>query len=612
MAVQKGNRWGLWIIVILLIIGLGGWYTGGAGGRTSSIGTVGDLEISAQDYATALRNQMRRIEAQTGQPMTFAQAQSRGLDRATLAQLVTERTLDAEARRLGLSVGDERVARAVLGMGAFQGIDGQFDRELYREALRRNGLTEERFEQSLREDTTRTILQAAVLSGLPEPTAYGETIAAWSNERRTATWAALSTAQVAIAPRATEEELRAFYEASPDLFTAPETRQVSYAWLTPGMIQDSVPVEDEAVRDLYDQRIDQFVQEERRLVERLVMPSEEAAQDARARLDAGEAAFEDLVEQRNLQLSDTDLGDVARRDLGGAADAVFAAQPGDVVGPVPTNLGPAFFRVNAVLAADETPFEEAAPDLRAEIADELARERITDLVPQVEDLVAGGATVADLAERTDLEPGEMALAQGSTEGPAAYDAFRSAAFALGESDLPEIVELEDGGLAVLSLDGITPPTLLPFEEVRDDVQAAWQAGAILEQVQARAEAAAQAIAGGASFEDQGLAPNLEENLTRRSQVEGAAPGFTEAVFAMQPGEARAVPTGDGALVVRLDALAPADEAAETVQAEAAAIAEEVSGGLSQDLFDAYARTLQTGTEIRIDDRAVAAVHAQFN
>jgi peptidyl-prolyl cis-trans isomerase D len=56
-------------------------------------------------------------------------------------------------------VGDERVARAVLGMGAFQGIDGQFDRELYREALRRNGLTEERFEQSLREDTTRTILR---------------------------------------------------------------------------------------------------------------------------------------------------------------------------------------------------------------------------------------------------------------------------------------------------------------------------------------------------------------------------------------------------------------------------------------------------------------------
>jgi peptidyl-prolyl cis-trans isomerase D len=105
----------------------------------------------------------------------------------------------------------------------------------------------------------------------------------------------------------------------------------------------------------------------------------------------------------------------------------------------------------------------------------------------------------------------MALAQGSTEGPAAYDAFRSAAFALGESGLPEIVELEDGGLAVLSLDGITPPTLLPFEEVRDDVQAAWQAGAILEQVQARAEAAAQAHRRGAVLRGPGASrPNLEE------------------------------------------------------------------------------------------------------
>ncbi len=59
-------------------------------------------------------------------------------------------------------------------------------------------------------------------------------------------------------------------------------------------------------------------------------------------------------------------------------------------------------------------------------------------------------------------------------------------------------------------------------------------------------------------------------------------------------------------------MAPADEGSENVQAEAAAIADEVSGALSQDLFDAYVRSLQAGTEIRIDDRALTAVHAQFN
>jgi peptidyl-prolyl cis-trans isomerase D len=226
--------------------------------------------------------------------------------------------------------------------------------------------------------------------------------------------------------------------------------------------------------------------------------------------------------------------------------------------------------------------------------------------------VAGGATVADLAERTDLEPGEIAFTPDVTGGPAAYEAFRAAAQEAEEGDLPRLVELEDGGVLVLQLDGITPPALRPFEEVREEALAAWQAQAIRDEVQARAEAAAQAIANGASFEDQALAPRAEEALTRRSQTEGTSPDFLPAVFEMQPGEARAIPTEDGAIVLRLDSVEPADPEAETVQAEALAVASEVSGAISQDVFEAYARALQVGTEVRIDDRALAAVHAQMN
>lgn len=612
MATRKGNRWGLWIIVILLVIGLGGWYTGGAGGRTTSIGTVNDLEIEAQDYANALRSQMRSIEEQTGQPMTVAQAQALGIDRAVLSQLISERALDAETQRMGLSVGDARVAQAILAMPAFQGIDGRFDRQVYRESLRRNGLNEEDFENSLRQDTTRTILQASVVGGLPEPSAYGETLAAFYNEGRTATWAAVGPDAVAVVPQASDEDLRAFYESNPDRFTAPELRRIAYAWLTPEMIQDAIVVDDQAVRDLYDARIDEFVQEERRLVERLVFPSEEAAADARARLSSEQVTFEDLVQERGLQLSDADMGDVSRRDLDEAGEAVFAAETGSIVGPIMTNLGPAIFRVNAVLAADETTLEEAEPDLRAELANERARRAIGDLVPQVDDLLAGGATVADLAERTDLEAGEIAWSEGVTEGPAAYEAFRTAAAALQVGGFPEVVEFEDGGLAVVQLDAVTPPALRPFDEVRAEVEQAWEEQALREAVLARAEQAAQAITGGATFEEQGLAPREEANLTRRSAVEGTTPDFIPAVFAMQPGEARAIPTEGGAIVVRLDAAQPAPEDDPQIEAERAAIAAQVSGSIAQDLYDAFARQLLADAELRIDDRAIAAIHAQMN
>jgi len=612
MAARKGTKWVYWVLVGLILAGFGGWFTGGAGGRTTSIGTVGGLEIQAQSYANALQNQMRQLQEQTGQTVPFEQVQAAGLDRAVLARLVADRALDAEADRLGLSVGDARVAEAVRGTPAFQGLNGEFDRQAYREALRRNGLNEEAFETSLREDSTRTILQAAVLGGIPKPQTYGDLLAAFSNERRSATWATIGPEAVAVLPEPTEEELRAFYEAHPDLFTAPEVRQIDYAWLTPDMIQDDMAVTDDEVRALYDERIGDFVQEERRLVERLIYPSDEEAQAAKARIDSGELTFEDAVSERGLQLSDIDLGDVSREDLDDAGETVFAAETGAVLGPLPTALGPALFRVNAILAADETTFEEAAPDLRTEIADGKAREVIGELQSQVEDLIAGGASPADLAEQTDLEPGQIAWSEGVTEGPAAYQEFRDAAQTAQEGDFPQVVELSDAGLLVLRLDGVTPPALRPYEEVTAELRKAWDSEALQQEIVARAEARAQAIAGGASFEDQGMTPQAASSVSRRDPVEGTPADFVETLFTLQPGEAKVLPTEGGAIVLRLDAVEAAPQDDENVVAERDAIASQVSGSIAQDVFDAFARQLQTNTEVRIDDGAVAAVNAQMN
>ena len=61
-----------------------------------------------------------------------------------------------------------------------------------------------------------------------------------------------------------------------------------------------------------------------------------------------------MVAARGLDLVDVDLGDVDRAALEGAADTVFGAQVGDVVGPLETGIGPALFRVNAMLSAQVT------------------------------------------------------------------------------------------------------------------------------------------------------------------------------------------------------------------------------------------------------------------
>lgn len=611
MAQKSKKRYGAWIIVGVLLVGLAGFGSGGLSGNVRSIGTVGDKEISVVAYQRTLNAQIRALSAQFGSPVSFQQAQAFGIDQAALSQIILTRALDNEATQLGISAGDERVFNGLQDVPAFQGAGG-FNRETYRLSLQQTGQSAAEFEDGIREEIARTLLQGAVVSGVPAVDTYAEALVQYIGERRSIILATVDdTALISPVPGATEEDQQAYYDENTQEFTLPETRDITYVWLTPSMIHDQMVVPDSAIAQLYQDRIAEFVQPERRLVERLVYVDQARADEAVARLDAGEITFEGLVDERGLSLSDIDLGDVDKDALRSAGDAVFSAGPGDVVGPFNSPLGPALFRMNAVLNAQETTLEEATPDLRAEMADEAARGVINDSADTIIDLLAGGATMEDLADRTDLQLGAINWTAQTSEGIAAYDAFRREAALVEEGDFAELHDLADGGVFALRLDGITPPALPPLDDIRQDVQAAWQIQARQLAVMARATEIAANIQPLTGFETLDLNPSSEPDLTRRSFVEGTPPEFNDQIFEMEIGEVRVIDAIDRAIIVRLDDIAPPDPEDEGTIAQREAIGENAAAGIAQDLFDAYATSLQERTDVNINQATVNAVNAQF-
>ena len=611
MAEKKKPRYGAWIIVGVILLGLAGFGTGGLSSNIRNIGTVGDKEVTVASYQRALNEQIRAVSAQFGQQISFQQAQSFGIDQVALSQVVLLRSLDNEASQLGISVGDERVFERLQAMPSFQGAGG-FNADTYRLVLQQSGQTAADFETGIREETTRTLLQGAVVSGIPAPDAYADALVQFISETRSITWAVVGADDLtAPVPGATEAAQQEYYDANPDEFTLPESRDITYVWLTPNMIIDDMVVSEDAIEQLYNQRIAEFIQPERRLVERLVYLDQARAADAMARIDAGEASFEDLVAERGLTLTDVDLGDVSQEDLRSAGEAVFGAEAGDVVGPFNSPLGPALFRMNAVLAAQAIPLEEAAPQLRDELAADAAHAFINDSADPIIDLLAGGATMADITERTDMQLGTINWTPGNTDGIAAYDAFRREAAAVEQGAFAEIHDLADGGIFALTLDAIVPPALQPIEDVRDQVAAAWQAQARQEASIAKAEEIATDIQPLTGFETLGLEPTVEDTLSRRSFVEGTPPSFTEQVFEMTVGETRGIDAENRALIVRLDEVLPPDLTDENVIAQREALAENARAGIAQDIFDAYATELQLRTEQRSNQHTINAVNAQF-
>lgn len=609
---SKAKEAAVWVMMSMLILGLGGFGVTSFSGGTTTVATVGDTDITTDEYARAFQGQLNAFSQQLGQPISSQEALAFGLDRQVLQGLVVRAALDNETKRVGLSVGDAVVATELTSMDAFKGVSGTFDREAYRFTLDRNNQTEAEFESGLRADVARGLLQGVVVGGFTAPAPLTDTLYAWAAERRGFSMLRLAEADLT-APLAdpTDADLTAFHTANIATFTRPEAKRITYAALLPEAIAADQPVDETVLQQLYEDRLDEFVVPERRFVERLVYPDQAAADAARARLDAGET-FETLVADRGLTLDAIGMGDLTREDLGDVGETVFALQEGGVAGPLPTDIGPAMFRVAAVLAAEETTFEEARDTLAIEIQTDAARRLIADKVELVDDLLAGGASLEDLVTDADLAlatvdfvPGQ----QGDTviEG---YPAFRAAAELVAEGDFPEAIILEDGGLVALRLDEIVPATPIPFDEAREDVTAAWRADALTKALSARAIEIKSAIEGGAAIGSFGIV-DVTPETARDGFITGTPDSLLPAVFTMAEDDVRVIEDAGFVAVVRLDSIQPAATEGPDAEALLDALRVQAEQALASDAFNAFTTALTTEAGISIDQSMINAVHTSL-
>ncbi len=594
-----------WILLGFLFLGLAGFGAANLGGSVQSIGAVGDRDIPVTTYARALQTELRATEAQFGQQLSMQQAQAFGITNRVLSRVVIETALDSEAERIALSVDDAAVAKDLNNIQAFKGPDGQFSRENYRFSLKNAGYSETEFEESVRTESARTILQAAIIAGNAMPSTAIDTVLDYLTETRNITLTTLTaddlTQTIADPDLAA---LETYYKDNIATYTLPERKQITYAILTPDMVLDQVDLSDDALRAAYDARRDEFNQPERRLVERLVFLDADQARAKLAEIDAGTTDFETVVADRGLALADIDIGDVTMSELGEASAGVFAANLDQVVGPFDTDLGPALFRVNGILVADVVTFDEARDQLFDELATESARRMIDAKSTEIDDAMAAGATLEDLEKEFGMRVDVVMYHDGTDAEVAGYPNFRAVASAVQDGDFPTVEPLNDGGIFSVRLDGIEPPAPMPLDEVMDQVSADWRTA----QTRAALEAFANdAIASGAVA---GSSTSLHD-LKRTDVGAVATAEILAAAFELSVGDKTVLMQNDNAVIVQLDAINKGDRDSDDTKALRANIEQQFGASLADDLFNVFATQIQQSAGISLNQQAINAVHANF-
>ena len=603
----------VWLLMAMLVTGLGGWGVTNFGRNVTAIGKVGSEEIDVNAFARALRSQINALSKQFGQQMTLKEAQAFGVDQQTLQSLISNAALNNEDTRIGVSVGNAAVAKQVSGLKGFQDVTGKFDRVTYRQVLEQNNLTIKEFEAGLRKDTARQVLQAAVVGGIVAPDALTATIYAFSNEVRGFSLLHLTEAGLpAKLPAPTDADLKTYYDAHIADFTRPEAKKVTYILLDPATLAKDMKVDDADVKAAYDAHKTDYIVPEKRLVERLVFPSNAEAAAAKARLDKGES-FEAIVKERGLALTDIDLGDVSRAELGKAGDAVFALTGPGITGPLPSDLGPALFRMNGILAEQITTLEQATPKILADLQLKAAQKAVGQKVQAVDDALAGGAKLEEIAKSEGMSLTTFDYAPGADDNdPIATDAnFIKVAGTAQPGDYPETFGLKDGALAALRVDATVPPTPVPLDKAHDKVLAAFHAEALQKALAAQADAAKTAVAGGASLSAQGIV-DVVHSTTRAQTLDGIPADVVKAAFLLKPGDMTVINLPGYVALLRLDTITPAITTGEAALKAMAALSAQASQSIAQDAYALYSTAMVSQGGLTVDQTAVNAVLARMN
>jgi peptidyl-prolyl cis-trans isomerase D len=600
----------VWILMGLIMFSLVGFGAVSFSGSNTAVATVGDQEVSVEDYFREMQREQRALQAQTGQLFPMSQLAALGMDRQVLGRLVSIAAIDNEVDQLGISIGDENLLKEIVEIPSFQGINGEFDRESYAYALSNAGLSERDFEDDLRREAARTLVQGAMMVGAEMPTTMRDTITSFIGARRSFSWVQLGndeTAMIALAP--TDAELQAYYDTNPEQFILPETKEIAYVLMSPDMLIDQVDIDQKDLLDTFNERSDQYQAPERRLVERLVFADDEAASSAMAQLEADGTTFEALVDDRGLALADVDMGDMTMGALGAAGQDVFSAQVGEVVGPLPSDLGPALYRINGRLEARVTVLADVEAELRDELAMGRARRLIEQQAEEIDDLLAGGATLEEIADETDMELGQISWTAQSSDSVAAYNGFREVAAAVTAEDFPAVEFLEDGSLFAIRLDTVLPARPQPLQDAMTKALQGWNAQQRQNAITTEAEAILARAQANGDF-DEGLTVTSETGLTRTAYIDNTPAEMMTQVFEMEPGELRIV-SGEGSTVVlHLKEILPPGESTD-LTALSDALQTQLNQALSQALFQAFAQDAQSRARPTIDQQAINAVQANF-
>src|SRR5690349_9426628 len=432
--------------------------TGNSGLSSDTVARIGDETVTTQD----IQQRLSQMETSNQIP-----PQLKGLyAQEILQQLVFQKEIEYEAKRLGVAVSDqERADRikmylpmAFIGMGQYTALVQQrFQLPVATfEELIRQGLLEEKF---------RKLVTDGISVG-PEELKDGYR---YKNERVKLDYALIKPEDLEAKIIPSDAEIKAEYDKNKSKYQVPERRSVRYALLDINQLRQTLQIPDDVLKQQYQSNIQQYQVPEQVHIQDILFKTygktdaeveevKKRAEDVLKQAKKG-AKFDELAKKYSEDTSSKDKGG----DLGWIRQgqtvaefekAAFSLSPGQISDLVKTSTGFFILKVTEKQTAHTKPFEEVKDSIRTPLLLTEADKQASNTADQLSKAIRQSSKVSldDLAKQYHLTLGqtrpvsasEPILELGNTQG------VKEEIFRLRPGDLSLPIRM-DRGYVILSV-----------------------------------------------------------------------------------------------------------------------------------------------------------------
>ena len=502
--------------------------------------------ISIQELSQAYQRDLAgtalgRLDAEVQRSLRLAET--------SLDRLINQRLLQNEAERRGLYIGDQALLTLIQADARFKAQDGTFSRRAFENYLTNSGLSEAAYLQQLGQDFIIRQLIGTVAPASPPPRYLGQALFQNQAATRDVTLVTLN-ADDGVQFEANEAELDQFYQENQENFRRMEQRLTSFLWLSVPRLMPSIQMDDALLLDYYTQNKREFTTPEQRDLTQIRL---NAGDDEAAIVKAlqQDQSIEAIIEAGLITRDQVNaLGTVTQGELPDPSidEAAFALSSVGVTGVIDGLLAKVIIKVEAITAEKIDPFDQVQAGIRNRLTAIEAERQLPELIDLIEDGLGQGQSLEEVARTLDLDVEQTKInRQGLDENGQAVTLpqalFLPEIFSLNAQETGFPIQNDQGEVFVARVDSVEASHIPALEEIKTEVQAAYNQRQVEIALQTEAEALIS------ETKEQGNIANLANQkgleVTRFAALsrEGAASegqitdrGLLDFIFSLKPNQ----------------------------------------------------------------------------